>query len=50
MENKLKPETTPVINELREANIRCVMITGMFDLLWNTVNPLPFTFEKILQG
>ncbi|XP_062591855.1 polyamine-transporting ATPase 13A3-like [Saccostrea cucullata] len=28
MENKLKPETTPVINELREANIRCIMVTG----------------------
>nr|XP_034336554.1 probable cation-transporting ATPase 13A3 isoform X2 [Crassostrea gigas] len=28
MENKLKPETTPVIKELREANIRCIMVTG----------------------
>ncbi|XP_022343828.2 polyamine-transporting ATPase 13A3-like isoform X2 [Crassostrea virginica] len=28
MENKLKPETTPVINELKEANIRCIMVTG----------------------
>lgn len=33
MENKLKPETTPVINELREANIRCIMVTGKFDHL-----------------
>lgn len=30
MENKLKPETTPVIKELREANIRCIMVTGEF--------------------
>jgi len=27
-ENKLKPETTPVIRELHEANIRTVMVTG----------------------
>ena len=27
-ENKLKPETTPVIRELNEANIRTVMVTG----------------------
>lgn len=30
MENKQKPETTPVIKELREANIRCIMVTGVF--------------------
>lgn len=30
MENKLKPETTLVIKELREANIRCIMVTGEF--------------------
>ena len=28
MQNKLKPETAPVIAELREAAIRCVMVTG----------------------
>ncbi|XP_069583248.1 probable cation-transporting ATPase 13A4 isoform X1 [Ranitomeya imitator] len=28
MENKIKPETKPVIQELTEANIRTVMITG----------------------
>ena len=28
-ENKLKPETTPVIRELHDANIRTVMVTGM---------------------
>ena len=28
MQNKLKPETTPVIAELKEAAIRCVMVTG----------------------
>ena len=28
MENRLKPETTPTIGELREANIRTIMITG----------------------
>jgi len=32
-ENKLKPETTPVIRELHEANIRTVMVTGMSTLL-----------------
>lgn len=28
MHNTLKSETTPVIRQLRAANIRCVMITG----------------------
>jgi len=28
-ENKLKAETTPVIRELRDADIRTVMVTGM---------------------
>lgn len=28
MENKLKPETTPVIDQLNEANIRTIMVTG----------------------
>jgi cation-transporting ATPase 13A3/4/5 len=28
MQNTLKPETTPVIEELIAANIRCVMVTG----------------------
>eukprot|EP00095_Tigriopus_kingsejongensis_P002264 snap_masked-scaffold633_size121756-processed-gene-0.12 protein:Tk02264 transcript:snap_masked-scaffold633_size121756-processed-gene-0.12-mRNA-1 annotation:"probable cation-transporting atpase 13a3-like" len=28
MKNTLKPETTPVIRELRAAEIRCVMVTG----------------------
>eukprot|EP00118_Oscarella_pearsei_P028344 m.1935 g.1935 ORF g.1935 m.1935 type:complete len:1183 (+) comp8071_c0_seq2:157-3705(+) len=28
MQNKLKPETTPVINQLRQAAIRSVMVTG----------------------
>ncbi len=28
MENKLKPQTSPVIRELQQANIRTVMITG----------------------
>ncbi|XP_033763289.1 probable cation-transporting ATPase 13A3 [Pecten maximus] len=28
MENRLKPETTPVIQDLKEANIRTVMVTG----------------------
>ena len=28
MQNTLKPETTPVINQLKKANIRCVMVTG----------------------
>ncbi len=28
MENKLKPETAPVISELLQADIRTVMITG----------------------
>ncbi|XP_052821050.1 polyamine-transporting ATPase 13A3-like isoform X2 [Mya arenaria] len=28
MENKLKPETTPVIQQLQDANIKTVMVTG----------------------
>lgn len=28
MENKLKPETTAVIQELKEADIRTIMVTG----------------------
>ena len=28
MQNKLKPETTPVIVELMQAAVRCVMVTG----------------------
>ncbi len=28
MRNMLKPETTPVIAELKEADVRCVMVTG----------------------
>ena len=28
MENMLKPETTPVIQELKLANIRTIMVTG----------------------
>ncbi|XP_064599544.1 polyamine-transporting ATPase 13A3-like isoform X2 [Liolophura sinensis] len=28
MENQLKPESTPVIHQLREANIRTIMVTG----------------------
>ena len=28
-ENKLKPETTPIIHELQDADIRTVMVTGM---------------------
>lgn len=30
MENRLKPETTPVINTLNDANIRTIMVTGTF--------------------
>ena len=29
MENRLKPETTPVIARLRDANMRCLMVTGL---------------------
>lgn len=29
MQNKLKKMTTPVIKQLRAANLRCVMITGI---------------------
>ena len=28
MENRLKPETTPIIRQLKEAAIRTVMVTG----------------------
>lgn len=40
MHNTLKPETTPVIRQLREANIRCVMITGL--------NTTRIKFQEIL--
>ena len=30
MQNKLKPETAPIIGILHSANIRTVMVTGMF--------------------
>ena len=29
MENRLKPETTPIIRQLKQAAIRTVMVTGM---------------------
>lgn len=29
LENKLKPETTPVISKLKNANLRVVIVTGM---------------------
>ena len=32
-ENKLKPETTPVIHELRDADIRTVMVTGLSHII-----------------
>lgn len=41
MHNTLKPETTPVIRQLRNANIRCVMVTGMLHL---TTNPILLVF------
>lgn len=28
MENRLKPETTPIIKNLKAANIRTIMVTG----------------------
>ena len=28
MHNTLKSETTPVIRQLRNANVRCIMVTG----------------------
>jgi len=31
MENKLKPETTPVIRQLTNAAIKTVMVTGRWD-------------------
>jgi len=32
MQNKLKPQSKPVIQKLWEANVRSVMITGKIDL------------------
>ena len=32
MKNSLKPETTPVISVLKNANIRTVMVTG--EMMW----------------
>ena len=31
MQNKMKPETKPVIEELMNANIRTVMVTGIVE-------------------
>ena len=33
MQNSLKPETTPIIKLLTKANIRTVMVTGMYDIV-----------------
>lgn len=30
LHNKLKPVSTGVVNDLREANVRCVMVTGTY--------------------
>jgi len=30
MHNTLKSETTPVIRQLRNANVRCIMVTGNY--------------------
>lgn len=30
LENKLKPETTPVISKLKDANLRIVIVTGTY--------------------
>lgn len=35
LENKLKPETTPVISKLRDANIRIVIVTGLLFIFNN---------------
>jgi hypothetical protein len=43
MQNMIKPETTPVINELQNAGLKTVMVTGKFKL-----KTLTFTMSKIL--
>ena len=30
MQNMIKPETTPIINELKDAGLKTVMVTGRF--------------------
>ena len=41
-ENKLKPETAPVIHELQDANIRNVMVTGMHSCFLVSSGSLPY--------
>lgn len=52
LENKLKPETTPVISKLRDANIRIVIVTGLLLFIFNSnyiANRVENT-ERIGQG
>ena len=34
MENKLKIETTPIIEQLNDANIKTIMVTGMSNFFY----------------
>ena len=42
MENRLKPETSPVIHQLSEANIRTIMVTGPSASLSSLTAFIPF--------
>lgn len=46
MENRLKPETTPVISQLHSANIKTIMVTGMLHVLTLYTMVLAFTGLK----
>ncbi len=61
MENRLKPETTPIIRQLKEAAIRTVMVTGRnisyilrilisMDGISNKVGLNKYTPREILYG
>lgn len=43
MQNKLKPETPAVLDDLHKANIRTVMVTGMYE------GPSAFPFTPSLK-
>lgn len=45
LENRLKPETTGIIKELREANIRTIMVTGMLSACLQMPKKLLIDFD-----
>ena len=46
MENRLKPETTPIINTLNDANIRTIMVTGKKIDMFQALRKLAHTINR----